>query len=571
MAAKWETTDPELVTGDKSFMGELSEKQISALFRKNWEEDEYPDTDNPSAEAFSREIDLIGVRMGMLSHGSDFLIENGAPQKFVDEYEASKWEAIALAAAKQLKLSDHRPLLVKATRTTEQEKIMAEIAARESISRLQVFLGSIYNKATVELMAVLMGELRLRTMDDLTGRADWEDISSALAFLVRYFFALHGRLRAEGVEYIDPITPCPGALQDEHAEELRKIMKALISYRAKHGGGFYENIAPCFRLRVEEDHKALSITQLPSSEFFYEPTSKPNIFMHRIAAAGVEGQPVDVAKKKPGASPVIVDAAIHGENGETITIDGFEREIQAAIGNMIIKNNGITPIIVTPEQIYREYAQLDSAATVTEQQRAEVVRVMDKLMKAQARLDFSAQLQQHTHIEKQSDFDYEAEGAGRLSGAMIAARKTEAWWSGESVGLAYIIYDYPMYFLQAHAVNQMAQIRGELLRLMDKPEIKSATAPGTQNRARDVAIKRNLLMRISRMKKSKSVTRRIMISEIIEDNIAEPVSPKVERTIREKIETLLQGLKGQEDGIKDYTLVKRGRKITGFTIILPGK
>lgn len=309
----------------------------------------------------------------------------------------------------------------------------------------------------------------------------------------------------------------------------------------------------------------LSITQLPSSEFFYEPVSKPYLRMHDIAAAGRYGQPLDVARS--GTTPVIVDAVIHGENGETITIDGIEREIQAAIGNMIKKNNG-RPIIVTPDQIYKEYAQLDSSATVTEQQRTEVIRVMDKLMKAQARLDFTAELRQHTHIKRQSDYDYDAEGAGRLSGAMIAARKTEAWYNGENVGLAYIIYDYPMYYLQAHAVGQMQPLKGDILRLMDRPENKTVTSPGTQNRARDVAIKRYLLTRIARMEKDKSLQRRIMISEIIEDNMVEPVSAKTERTIRENAERDLQGLKGQKDGIEDFTLIKRGRKITGFMIIL---
>lgn len=580
MAAKWKydpeeknlppvmRINPELQIGDKSFAGGMTPEETAAAIIEAWDDDNPGGDDQTEEEKLLREIRLIGIQMGLFAHGEDFLEEVGAPERIIKEYRESMWDAIAQAAAKKLGLEDYKPLLLN-TRTKEQEKAMAEVAAKGERDRLFCYLGTNYRLAA-ELMMLIMAEEIGAEYATIEDRPDWPDISDTVAFLVRYFFAIHGKLRAPGADEIEPAEKA--SLTDSQREELHDIIKKIVAYKRTYGGGYYESIAPCFHLPGMAAARAiLSITQLPASEFFYEPTSKPYNRMNKIAAAGKDGQEVDVARKKPGASPVIVDACIHGENGETITIDGFEREIQAAIGNMIIKNNGVKPIVVTPDQIYREYAQLDSAATVTEQQRTEIIRVMDKLMKAQARLDFSAQLREHKHIEKQSDYDYEAEGAGRLSGAMIVARKTEAWWSGGNVGLAYIIYDYPLYFLQAHAVNQMAQIRGDLLRLMDKPESKTATSPGTQNRVRDVAIKRNILMRLSRMKKSKRVTRRIMISELIEDNIAEPVTPKVERTIREKTELLLQGLKEQEDGIKDYKLVKRGRKIMGFTVILRDK
>ena len=306
MAGKWESTDPELIIGDKSFMGELTADEVNAVLAATWDDDGNLVTDD-KAEAFSRQINLIGLRMGLLSHDSDFLIETGAPQEIIEEFERNKWESIAKVAAERLGLSDYRPLILKATRTKEQEKIMADIAAREAISRLQVFLGSTYNKATVELMASLMGELGLHTMQELTGREDWEDISSALAFLVRYFFALHGKLRAEGVEEIDPASPCPGDLPERYAEELRRIMRALVSYRANHGGGFYANIAPCFHLEKVPAAQSLEpVTEITQKELFGLPLSKIWREQGKYAKEGrvgmlpgyeKEGLPVNVGAK----------------------------------------------------------------------------------------------------------------------------------------------------------------------------------------------------------------------------------------------------------------------------------
>ena len=345
MAAKWQTTDPELITGDKSFMGELTAEEINAVINEAWDESGGLVTDD-KAEAFSRQISLIGLRMGLLSHGADFLIENGAPQKIVDEYEANKWEGIAKEAARRLNLEDYRPLLIKATRTKEQEKVMADIAGREAISRLQVFLGCTYNKATVELMAEVMGELRLRNMEELTGREDWEDISSALAFLVRYFFALHGELRAEGVEYIDPASPCPGELPEGYAEELRRIMRALIAYRAKHGGGFYENIAPCFHLEKVPAAQSLEpITEITQKNLFGLPIAKAWRKQQEIARAGKDGVNINVGSKTIKGA-VIISASISDKEGKPLDIDGWCKSIQRGIGNLIDEAGGKAALMI---------------------------------------------------------------------------------------------------------------------------------------------------------------------------------------------------------------------------------
>lgn len=584
MAAKWQTTDPELVTGDKSFMGELTAEQISAVISEEYERDEEPaEMDQTSAEAFSREIDLLGLRMGLLSHGSDFLIENGAPEKIIEEYERNKWEAIAKKAAEQLNLPDYRPLILKATRTKEQEKVMADIAAREQISRLTVFLGSLYNKATVELMAELMAGLKMRTTDDLTGRNDWDDISSALAFLVRYFFVLHGRLRAEGVEEIDPASPCPGEIPERYAEELRGIMRALLTYRAKHGGGFRENIAPCFHLEKVSAAQALEpITEITQKDLFGLPLSKIWRQQGAIAKQGrvgkqpghdVEGLPVNVGAKTVKGE-VLAYAEISDLEGKPIEIDEVCKGVERAVANLIYEAGGpaALPIRITPQQIYRAYARLPHDATVTDQQAEEMERAMDKLMFAPAQLDYTAQLERHTRTKQQDDFDYDI-ASGKRKQTLIVATKDEFTLRGQRV-VGYEVQKVPLLYWYSHGFGQIAWTPNQLLTGPERPAVKETKEKSSQNNARNVAMKENILTRVYRMeqrsKAHKSYTALIRISEVAEDVFPDGLQGLTERgkrTLRKNMSQYLEFLQA-EGKIRGFEETKERREVVGYTVKL---
>ncbi len=582
MAAKWQTTDPELYTGDKSFMGELTAEEISAVINEAWDETGALVTDD-KAEAFSRQISLIGLRMGLLSHGADFLIENGAPQKIVDDYEASKWEGIAKEAARRLNLEDYRPLLIKATRTKEQEKLMADTAGREAISRLQVFLGCTYNKATVELMAELMGELKLRNMEELTGREDWEDISSALAFLVRYFFALHGELRAEGVEAIDPASPCPGELPERYAEELRRIMRALVSYRARHGGGFYENIAPCFHLEKVPAAQSLEpITEITQKDLFGLPLSKIWREQGKIAKRGrvgrlegydSEGLPVNVGQRTVKGE-VIAFAEISDLEGKPIDIDEVCKGVERAVANLIYEAGGAAalPIRITPQQIYRAYARLPHDATVTEQQAEEMERAMDKLIFAPAQLDYTAQLERHTKVKQQDDFDYDL-ASGKRKQNLIVATKDEFTLRGQRV-VGYKVHEIPLLYLYSHGFGQIAWTPNQLLTGPDKPAVKETREKSTQNNARSVAMRENILSRVYRMeqrsKAHKSYTALIRIDEVAEDIFPdglEGLTERGRRTLRKNMSQYLEFLK-EQGKISGFEETKERREVVGYTVKL---
>lgn len=576
MAGKWESTDPELITGDKSFMGELSAEQISAIFREAWDEAENPITDETSAEAFSRQISLIGLRMGLLAHGSDFLIENGAPQKIVDEYEANKWEAVALAAAKRLGLSDHRPLILKATRTKEQEKIMAEIAAREQINRLQVFLGCIYNKATVELMACLMGELRLRNMEELTGREDWDDISSALAFLVRYFFALHGELRAEGVEYIDPVTPCPGELPEKYAEELRRIMRALISYRARHGGGFYSNIAHCFHLEKVPAAQTLEpITEITQKDLFGLPLAKAWRKQREIAQAGREGAELNVGSKTVTGA-VIISASISDKDGNPLDIDGWCKSVQRGIGNLIDEAGGkaALPINVTPQQIYRAALRLPSSETVTASQVDQVHEAMKILMYSPATLDYTAQIERHKRIKQQSDIDYDEAQLKRQAPALVMAYRDRFSLRGQIIEDGYKIMAYPLFYEYSHAVNQIAQVPNRYLTGPEKPAIKETDKAEARGTARNSTMREAVYTRVlgmkQRSKAHKSYTPLIRIDEVAADVFPDGLQGLTERgrrTLRKNMSLYLEFLR-MDGTIKGFEETKERREVVGYTVKL---
>ena len=572
MAAKWQTTDPELITGDKSFMGELTAEEINAVINAAWDESGGLVTDD-KAEAFSRQISLIGLRMGLLSHGADFLIENGAPQKIVDEYEANKWEGIAKEAARRLNLEDYRPLLIKATRTKEQEKVMADIAGREAISRLQVFLGCTYNKATVELMAEVMGELRLRNMEELTGREDWEDISSALAFLVRYFFALHGELRAEGVEYIDPASPCPGELPEGYAEELRRIMRALIAYRAKHGGGFYENIAPCFHLEKVPAAQSLEpITEITQKNLFGLPIAKAWRKQQEIARAGKDGVNINVGSKTIKGA-VIISASISDKEGKPLDIDGWCKSVQRGIGNLIDEAGGkaALPINVTPQQIYRATLRLPSNSSVTPQQVEQVHEAMNILMYSPATLDYTAQIERHKGIRQQSDIDYDEAQLKRQAPALVMAYRDRFTLRGQLIEDGYKIMAYPLFYEYSHAVNQIAQVPNRYLTGPEKPSIKETERAEARGTAKNATMKETVYSRIlgmkQRSKAHKTYTPLIRIDEVAEESGIELSTEKIRRTLRKNMSLYLEFLKS--DGtISGFEETKERREIVGYTVKL---
>lgn len=547
-----------------SFMGETSGEEAAEKIAAAWKDE--PAEDQTRAEALSREIFRIGLRMGLLAHGEDFLIEAGAPQKIIDEYMEITYTAMAKEAARRLNLPDYRPLVWKKTRTKEQEKLITEIATAGALKRLITYHESNYSRVIVLLMAEMAAELNL-DINTMMGPGDEgeSDKASAISFLTRYFFALHGEIREAGVEYIDPAAK--DNLTEEQEAEVEGLMRALCKYQKRHGGGFYAAISPCFRLdNVAAANDLPAQTEFAKREEIFLPVSKAWRRQHDIAFRGAKGLTVGVG----GGADIKV--TISDKEGNPLQLDGIRRGAQMAIGNLIDNAGGAAalPIVITPDQVYRAWAGLDSNVDLSDAQASEMEQAIDSLTSSPSRMDFTRQIEEHTIKNKARDYDYQGPNAGRLSGNLIPAAKIEAIRKDGSRTVAYKIYDYPMLYRYSHVVGNIAQVKRSLITGGEKPVIKQDKRAGAQYNSRDVSMRHNVLTRIERMKSDKAEARSILLSQIAEDDPSIILTDKTERTLKKNLEIYLEELRAQDE-IKGYSPRMGGRanrKFLGFDILV---
>lgn len=507
-----------------------------------------------AGEQLSREIERIGIRMGVMKGGVDFFIDNGFPPEIWEPYMEKRTRALAKAAAKALHLDDETPLIYADTRTEEQQRIMLEISRHEETSRLEKYLKCFYFKTIGVFLDALAEALKVERKA-IYDHPEWDDISDAAAYLNRYFYAIH--------KEIDPAAEA--AITEDQRAEIGAIVSALMAYKQEHGGGYFENIAGCFHLKEQAE----KITEITQADFFGLPLSKIWSNQGLISAEGAEGREINVGKKTSSGA-VIVQASISGKDGEPLTLDEVQKGVQRAIGNLVYEAGGKSalPIFITPQQIYRAFARLPREATVTEAQAAEMERAMDVLMYAPVSLNFTAQLERHKHIKHVDDYDYQGEQAGKLGGTLIPAQKMEAENRNGLRNVAYKIYDVPVLYMYSRAVNQLAWVPNTLLTGAGKGPVKGDNISDAQGTARSVAVKENVLARVYRMierqKKKEMYTPVIRVDDVAED-CGIMLTEKTRRTLRKNIGLYLQELKAQKK-IKDYQEQKAGRGIIGFSV-----
>lgn len=507
-----------------------------------------------AGESLEREINLIGIRMGLFRSGGDFFLDNGFPIELWEQYEDKRARALAKATAKALHLEDETPLIYAATRTEEQQRVMLEISGREQVSRMKKYMACNYLASIGVLIEAFADGLNL-TRDEVYKVEAWDDISDAAAYLNRYFYALH--------KDIDPAAEA--SLTDQNKQELAELVRALLAYKKEHGGGYFEGIAGCFRLKGPAE----KITEIVQADYFGLPLSKVWSNQGIISAEGSEGREINVGKKTSSGA-VIVSASISGKDGEPLTIDEVQKGVQRAVGNLVYEAGGKShlPIIITPQQIYRAFARLSTDATVTDAQAEEMEKAMDVLMYAPVNLDFTAQLERHKHIKQVPDYDYQGAQAGKLGGTLIPAQKLEATTRGGARNVAYKVYDVPVLYMYSRAVNQLAWVPNTLMIGSGKTPVKAAKGAEAQNTARSVAVKENVLSRVYRMierqKKKEQYTALIKVDDVASD-CGIILTEKTRRTLRKNIGLYLEELKAQGK-IKGYQETKTGREIAGYTV-----
>lgn len=545
-------------------------------------------------EELRKAIGTIEFDLGLMAHGIDYLIDNGAPEDLIEKYNRSYDKALARKAAELLHLEESA-LADPATRTEEQKRLMLEIAGAHQREQSRIYIQSdfvktqlvIDNKALSilqekkygkpekpelteeEMLALLESTPGLQealdkmtehiprpipklSFDDLPGDEGTE-LQDALQILNLSFYASHPEFKPKEAGFIGE-------------PELALVQAATEAYLAFHqasGKPYSESIWDYFK--PEERRQ---ITEISQSDFFGLPVSKAWRKQTDIARFGAAGYDLNVGNKTK-AGELFIEATISDKDGKPLEIDELEKQVQRAIGNLIDEARRL-PIAVTPQQIYRAYARLPAEATVSEQQAAEMEAAMDKLLTAPGTINYKTQLEKHKRIKHQTDYDYSNPKAGYESGALITGSKKALQAHDGTWTKGYIIYEYPMYYKYSHVIGQIARVPNRFLLGAEKPAIKADKTDGVKGTARSIAVKTEVLTRLLRMqerkKSKKSFINIIRVDEVAAD-CGITLTAQTDRTLRKNIGLYLEELR-KEGQLKKFEETKEGRKIIGFKITL---
>lgn len=321
--------------------------------------------------------------------------------------------------------------------------------------------------------------------------------------------------------------------------------------------------------QLQQQLEALTVTANRST--FSMPQSKVWQRQQDIARFGAQGTHVNVGghSKK---TQVFITAQISDAKGNPIELTQTMRDVQRAVGNLIDDNGGIAalPIIVTPAQVYRAAAGLQPDADVSIEQQHETEVALDRLMLYPCVVNFKRQIEQHTHMQQQPDYDYNAEDAGKLTGHLVIAIKVEdVLYRGRVLPTAYKVYDYPTLYRYSHLVGQMQQVEKRLL-----AGATISLPDGTSNQRHTLdytAVRSYILQEVLVMKRQrarrKSFENKIKIADVVEACKLN-ITPRTRRTLVKNMGLYLTELK-QAGEISQATMIVADRgRIDGYEVTL---
>ena len=506
-----------------------------------------------------KEMDSLARRMGIYSEGVDYLIENGAPDKFIMFFSEMMDSAAAETVAKMLDLtgSERARLMERELRTDDEKKLVQEVALRASAQRLDKYIKSNYTHSLGIIADAASETLGIERDTINTNNPEMESLITALNMLNRYFYVkLHPELNPLEAQ----------SLSEAEEGDLIKLTHDYIAFHKAQSkppaDSVIDFVAPAMG-DISELTSQSDTVFLPLALAFRDQTN--------IGKRGAEGALVNVGKPTD-AGTVNIEVYISDKDGKPLSIDAVMKGVQSAIGQLIDENGRRLPLIVTPQQVYRAYARLPNDSKVTAQQAAEMERAMDALMFSPSRVDFTAQLEKHKKIKHQSDYDYSGKDAGRLTGNLIPMTKGEGTNRQGERHVAYKIYDYPVLYRYSHIVGQIAQVPNKLITGGDKGAIKDKKTAEAQRNALNIGMRKVVMTRItlwrSRIKQHRGANTALLIQEIADD-CGLQLTEKTERTLRKNVQLYLDELKAQgtrNGGIKNYIPQKDGRRVVGFYV-----
>lgn len=392
-----------------------------------------------------------------------------------------------------------------------------------------------------------------------------------------------------------------------HPDETLRILNLTDSIR---GDIFYGQKPPAFRQMDKADEEMIvdtcglfvddfdteepiistidklteNITQLISSGKIFLPSAEAFRRQNDFALAATD-------RRLSVGGGANITAKITAPDGKSpLELSMFEMHIEAAVGQLF-QENGFKPITVTPEQIYRAFAGLSSGVTISDKQREETIKAMDKLIVTPATLDFTEQIEKHTRMKKRDGFDY---NDSQRRGTLITGvhdRKSSKTYNGKVITDTFTIHELPMFYAYSYAMGQLYTVQAKYLsgEAQPDPDAAKKTKPvkmdtGKRNTTIDDTVLFRVLLeyieyqKTEKEKRDRAYTRKkqpapaTFVFQLPFDTVAEKAmiknpTPKIMRNLRDKTYNFMLS-QAKMGNIRKCIYYKKGRMLYGIKVTI---
>lgn len=328
---------------------------------------------------------------------------------------------------------------------------------------------------------------------------------------------------------------------------------------------------------IEANEELPPISTLPQTDKIYLPTSKVFNAQRSLVSRGATNIKINV-----GNEAVVRLSITNPEGGKLDSLSAFEVQLEATIGQIFqqfksVPENRSKPLTVSAAQVYRVYAGKDNSFHVSEDLIEKTAQAVIKLIHTPATLDITEQLEKHTQLRRKKGYEGMKKERGKI-GNLITGSVSRSSYNGGHVEYAFTIHELPMLYMYSCFIGQVASI--------DKKYLTGAKQrAGTD----DISLQRYLLGQIERIKSDftkkteasrkasryratpkkpeKTHKENLLFSTISEGSGFNISTPKLSRTLREKVFAFMEEQK-RLGNIKDceYYLIKQ--RYAGITITI---
>ena len=362
----------------------------------------------PPAEAIEKAARDISFQMDYIRDPEDALAAWGAPADFFSGFLTARFNRLVKQAA-EITGADPEQIRDKDKRTEEQAKLLTEIAGRETLSRLDKFLKSLYHDALVSLFP-----LQHEKTDAIYSESIEQDVVKEQAVI--YFFAVH--------EDIKPLDE--GTLTKKQREELTATFHRLFDfYRDQAAQIGTENIryGETLSAFIWHENPAQSaaesiIKKVPLLQSIRPAAhTMPNsLLMNSLQIDGAiettadpQGIRLEIFPAKGRKKETATFAMVTydpGDSGVTMTetkLSEYERQISDAIVSLWIESvKENVPPAFTLDMIYR--AMPGGGEKAGPQQRREIFKAIEKFRRLHITIDATEEMRRRKIIGENETF-----------------------------------------------------------------------------------------------------------------------------------------------------------------------